>query len=360
VRGKAHYFGPWSDPQAALQKWLDQKDDLLAGRTPRVITDGLTVRELCNRFLTSKRLLLDNSELTARTFRDYYDSCSRIVNQFSANRVVDDLAADDFESFRSTLARTRGPVALGNEIQRVRSVFKYAYDQALIDKPIRYGQGFKKPSRKVLRIARNGNGQRMFEAEELRSIIDAANEPLRTMILLGINAGFGQSDVGALTVDAVDGDWLIFPRPKTGVERRIPLWKETAAALSVAIESRKAHKDDADQKILFITKYGRRWSRTTQSGAPVDAVGQEFTKLLRRLEIKREKIGFYALRHTFATIAGESRDQVAVNAIMGHVDNSMAGAYRERISDSRLIAVTAVVRAWLFPEHNEHEDGGEE
>jgi hypothetical protein len=37
-------------------------------------------------------------------------------------------------------------VALGNEVQRVRSVFKYAYDAALIEKPIRYGPDFKKPS----------------------------------------------------------------------------------------------------------------------------------------------------------------------------------------------------------------------
>jgi hypothetical protein len=45
-----------------------------------------------------------------------------------------------------------------------------------------------------------------------------------------------------------------------------------------------------------------------------------------------------AERHTFETIGGESRDQVAVNHIMGHADNSMAGVYRERIQ-RRLRAV---------------------
>ena len=72
--------------------------------------------------------------------------------------------------------------------------------------------------------------------------------------------------------------------------------------------------------------------------------------LLDKLDMHRPGLNFYALRHTFETIAGESRDQVAVNHIMGHADQSMAGVYRERISDERLVAVTDCVRDWLFSE----------
>src|SRR5882724_5984030 len=55
IRGKMHYFGPWADADAALAKYLDDRDDLHAGRTPRVRSEGLTVRELLNRFLTAKQ-----------------------------------------------------------------------------------------------------------------------------------------------------------------------------------------------------------------------------------------------------------------------------------------------------------------
>jgi len=51
---------------------------------------------------------------------------------------------------------------LGNTIQRVRSVFKFAYDDGLIDKPLRFGPGFARPSKKPLRPnkAEQGTNQR--------------------------------------------------------------------------------------------------------------------------------------------------------------------------------------------------------
>ncbi len=54
VRGKLWYFGLWADPAAAEQKWQDVKEDLWAACTPREDTDGLTVKELADSFLTTK------------------------------------------------------------------------------------------------------------------------------------------------------------------------------------------------------------------------------------------------------------------------------------------------------------------
>jgi integrase len=78
-------------------------------------------------------------------------------------------------------------------------------------------------------------------------------------------------------------------------------------------------------------------------------LAKEFGKLLRTLQIDgRKGLGFYTLRHTFRTVADESKDQPAVDFIMGHEVPRMSSVYRETISDARLRAVTDHVRAWLF------------
>ena len=73
-----YYFGPWDKPEAPLQQFVDQRDDLYAGRKPRLESDGLDVRELLNRFLTSKLRQLEIGEITNRTFLDYKATCERI------------------------------------------------------------------------------------------------------------------------------------------------------------------------------------------------------------------------------------------------------------------------------------------
>src|SRR5438270_4409040 len=60
IRGKMHYFGPWSDPDGALAKYLEQKDALHAGRKPREATKGVTIKDLCNQFLNAKQSLVDS------------------------------------------------------------------------------------------------------------------------------------------------------------------------------------------------------------------------------------------------------------------------------------------------------------
>jgi integrase len=357
IRGTIHYFGPWADPDGALAKYLAQKEALHAGRKPREATEDGTVKDLANRFLNAKKALVEAGELSPRTWDEYKATCVLIVSHFGKGRLLADVDTADFASLRNKMAKQWGPVRLGNCVQRVRTLFKYGYDSGMLDRPMRFGPDFKKPSKKTLRKARNDRGPRMFEADELRKLIGAAGPAMRAMIYLAINAGFGNADCGTLTLKALDVErgWVDYPRPKTGVRRRAPLWPETVQAIREALAKRPEPKNPADAGLVFVTKYGGRWHKDT----PDNPVSKEMAKLLDEVGIRRRGLNFYAIRHTFETIGGESRDQPAVDLIMGHAEDSddMAAVYRERISDERLKAVTDHVRVWLFAASKPEADG---
>lgn len=363
IRGKIHHFGKWGKVikgkltqiegetwREALDKFKAQVDDLQAGRTPRVSTEGgLTVKALCNHFLTAKTRKLESGELGRRMYEDYKEITDLLVAEFGNNRLVDDLAADDFEKLRADMAKRWGPVRLGNGITRVKSVFKYGIDNGLIERAVRYGSEFRKPGKAVLRRHKAQNGTKMLEADQLRKLINGAGVQMRAMILLGLNCGFGNHDVATLPLSALDLEkgMVNFPRPKTGIERRCPLWSETVVALRKAIAQRPTPKSDEAKELVFINSRKSPWIINRPNNR-TDCVSIQFKNLRKAQGIDQKGLNFYALRHVFRTIADGARDTPAVDLIMGHTDPSMAGHYRERIDDDRLKAVTDHVHSWLF------------
>lgn len=349
IRRRTIYFGPWSDPDAALAKYEAEKDALHAGKKPRADPeadpDALTMKTLANAFLNHKQALLDAGELAPRTWLKYKDVADLLVKEFGKQRVVIDLGQDDFAQLRNKMAKRWGSLRVRDFIQQIRSVFKHGYDVGLMATPFRFGPGFARPSKKTLRLERAAKGSRMFEANELRDIINSASQPLKSMVLLAINCGFGNADCGTLPRSALDldGGWVNYHRPKTGISRRCALWPVTVDALRDALANRPQPKDPADAGLVFLTVRGASWHKAIND-CPI---GKEMKKLLNALNINGAR-NFYATRHSFETVGGETKDQVAVNSIMGHADESMSAAYRERISDERLRAVAEHVRGWLF------------
>jgi integrase len=274
ILGRVHYFGKWGRVingkltriegdgwQSALELYQAQRDDLFAGRTPRGLKDDrLTVADLCNRFLTAKQRKMEAREIGARMFGEYKATTDRMVATFGARRRLDDIASDDFESLRAELAKQFGPVRLGNEITRIKSVFKYANENGLLERPMQklFGSEFKKPGKAVLRKHKADTGGNMMEVEEIRTLLDAARPATRAMLLLGVNCGFGPTDCATLPLDALDleAGWIDYARPKTGIARRCPLWPETMQALKDALAVRPAPKSEADAKLVFISARG--------------------------------------------------------------------------------------------------------
>jgi integrase len=362
---KIFYFGPLDDWKAALERYQAEIDDLKAGRTPTARNkEGLRLLDLLNHFLHFKRAKVATGELTIRSWYDYHQTGERVLKFFGQDRLVETIGPSDFTSLHADFARTWKAQRIGNEINRTRIIFNYAFETDLIKVPIKFGPAFKRPSRATLRKVRartrHKEGARMFTAEELLRIIDAAPQPMKAMVLLGANGGLSNMDMATIPTSALDLDKgiLDFPRGKTGTERRIPLWPETITAIRDWLTKRPQPKSPDDAHLLFLTKQRRPWFRhgrfveDDKGAAKVlgidNPVSKSFRVLLDNLGINGKR-NFLALRHGFRTIARGARDREAVDFIMGHTDQSMATHYLEdSLPDERLGNVTEFVRKWLF------------
>jgi integrase len=166
------------------------------------------------------------------------------------------------------------------------------------------------------------------------------------MILLGLNAALGNRDCGELEHRHLELDrgWLTYARNKTGIARRAFLWPETVDAIRLAIAHRPDPAERRHSGRVFLTIRGAPFAKETTRTSPVSA---EFAKALGRHAVAPGR-GFYALRHTFRTVADGCGDTTAVRHIMGHVDHSIDGQYRETIADARLRDVSEYVREWFL------------
>jgi integrase len=372
IRGKFYYFGTVADPDQALANYHRHCDGLHSGQVSCVSRKAaqITLRELANEFLNAAASRRDAGRLASRTFADYHRVCGQVIGALGRDLPVAAVTREHFSALHRCLSDGVSATTLDGRIGIARSLFKFAYDEELIEQPLRL-KALPRPEKRVLRVDRAKRGRRHFIASEIRAMLEAASTPLRAMILLGINCGLGNTDIAKLTKDAIDLDrrWLDYPRPKTGVSRRCPLWPETASAIQLAIQQQLQRGPVAAgvQHLLFVTRKGNPFVRSEEkvdeNGSPVvtehDAIVTSFKRLMAALGIAVPGLGFYGLRRSLETIGGETGHQVAVDHIMGHAPASgdMGAVYRQHVAESSLRSVTDYVRAWLFgPEVGEAAD----
>ena len=347
IRGRRKYYESLAnDPtgQKSLEQWLATKDDPFA-ETKRVQVDGITLLDIVNRFLAFKESRRDSGEMSKRMFDEYHSICEILLGVLDKGQVAANLDSADFAKVRQTLSKRYAVNGLSKRIQQVRTIFKFAYETALLDRPMRFGPEFAKPSAKQMREWRIEKGAQDFAADEIRKMLANASVITRAMIFLGLNGALGNSDIADLPLAAIDleSNWLDYPRAKTATHRRIPLWQETSDALKAVL----ALRPETKSTMFFVSSRGQDFTDDSRTGYRVTGY---FRQVLKKIGIEDGR-GFYGLRRTFQTQAEESGDLVAVQSIMGHIpsERDMSARYRQRISDTRLKEAVEVVRQWLLP-----------
>ena len=332
IDGKTVYFAKWDQPELALRQYLELV-------TPAVEKLGTSAKDAFNAYLTARKADVTNGTLSGRTFADYTRTLTRLAGFIGSDRVIESLTADDFAKYKNSFAGTNNLVTVGNEIIRVRAVFNWLNQAKKVPIPD-YGPDFVKPSEKAKRKYRRERGEMLFTTTEIKLLLDESGIRMKCWILLGINCGYHNSDIETLPLNELDAairtGIIEHARAKTEVDRACPLWPETVEAL----KEYHRRRPKTESNLAFVLPNGRELSATNHD------IAKRFRGVRESAMIERG--GFSWLRKTFATYASESCDQVAVNFIMGHVDSSTPGIYRQLIRDRRLEKVVEVVREWLF------------
>lgn len=368
IKGKTVYFGANFD--AAIDKWLVEKDYLLVGRKPPSRkSSGNTVEQLANLFHDHYTSKVGVGKVSQR----HLDGCERTIKRFielvGVGSQIEDLGPLDFARIHLALykpaerkelknggkvrqIKQRSVVTVDGDVRRILIFLNWCRDKKLVG-AIDTGDDFKPSSKAEVRKQRKGSKGRALTPEVILKIIDAATPQFRPLLMLCINGGIGNLDIAEMKeseLPNLDGKevWLDLPRGKTGADRRVLLWPETVKAIKdyLAVKYRPNSKRDSD--VLFLTSHGNRWVRN-EGGSHCDSISNAFTKIRKELKLTRGT--FYDLRRTFATIGMGTKDVQAVKHCMGHIENKvdiLAEIYVQEIQDERLKAVCNHVRTWLY------------
>ena len=290
IKGRHWYFGNWDDPEGALELYLRCGDWIkLHGEWPPddVFQESISLAELCNRFLAFKESEVEGNRLSPRTFADYHATCKRLCDILGRDRAVAGLVSADFAAVKSHLDKTRNNRSLGNEIGRIRVVFNYGLKEELIDRPPKYGAAFKRPEKAIIRRERQSKPKQYFTPKQIQKLLDKAGQPLKAMILLGLNSGMGPADIARIEYRNIDfnSGWIDYPRHKTACERRFAMWPITKRTLKEAIKQRP---EGGNPNEVFCTVKGKSWFKKT-SDSPIS---KEFRKLCIdcKLHTKRGRV----------------------------------------------------------------------
>ena len=317
----------------------------------------MKVLELIRNYIEHRKEKVASGELSKQGFKEQERTFIRLLYHFD-NVEIDTLTPEDFKRFRSTVALLGGLDTLRKHINHVRALFSYGLKNRLIEREPFYGVEFDPPGTSSIYRERKKNDKSLSRMEILANACCTMNTKFwcpyqwKAIVFLAINAAYGPSDIANVRRSDIHDGKITMARTKTGKPRVAFLWQETVQAIKDYLYYERPAMTTDGNDLLFINSNQRSWSRKERTGYNFTCLSHYFQKLL---PVKREGVGFYSLRRTFATIADETLDAPAIGVVMGHVDRSMQGIYRQYITDDRIQRVCQYVHDWLFAPYNTDE-----
>jgi integrase len=257
----------------------------------RVPRDKMMVTELVKKwkenYLTVQQQLGRLKPSTIRSYQSNLDS--HIEPFFGARQLAEVTLASVQEFIKAPLGKGLSPKTIGNVIVILKEMFKHAVQWGHLDaNPVQY----------VERPRGEDKEMDVLTPEEIRRLLDAQEEPLRTLLLTAVLTGMRQGELFGLQWEDID-----FARHQVHVRRS--LWHGTLGTPKSRRSRRAIDMPPTLEQALKQLSTTRRseFVFCSERGTPLDADNfrhREFPAALQRAELRR--IRFHDLRHTYTSL----------------------------------------------------------
>jgi site-specific recombinase XerD len=300
-----------------------------------------TVTDYCASWLRQKE-----RECAPGTMELYRKSIEKFIKFLGAraNGDLADIRKQDVVSWRNSLDLSASTANLN--LKCVKMVFKSARRDDLIEvDPCEFVPMIKKDS---------GDGvRRPFSLEEIRRLLEVADEEWKSLILFGLYSGQRMGDIVALTWNAIDlvRDELHLITRKTGKRLTVPM----ASALKEHILTLSA-PDTPDSPVhprsyATLMRDGRVRCLSSQFGNLLAAAGLRVglphvsRGIGRDGRRQSQALSYHCLRHTTVSLMRASgAPEASVMAVVGHSSVAVNRSYCHVGTDALLRAVDTLPR----------------
>lgn len=332
IGNKLHYFGVKGSTEAQARAELIEFLRLReSGQQPPTF---IKLVDLADHYGTDCVAKVQRGDMQVRTWTHYEKAIRKIIADLGGDIVVSSIPPAEWDRIAAKWRKDQSANRSNNDIQAVRTMFRWAHLNGFIDRLPVYSTFVKaKPS--AIRADRFKRGiVRQFSTDEIAVLLEAATGQMRAMILLGLNCGMYSIDCTDLKWSDISGNILRNQRYKTGIPRLAVLWPETVKAISAVPKQGER---------VFNTRFGNCWNNRRGH----DGINQQFRILLKSLNIYRKGCTFGAFRHTHVSAVNDHPDRSAVAMVRAHALMGMDAHY-DFPSIERIKSVTDLARRRLL------------
>ena len=291
----------------------------------------LTVEDLGEKYLQSCFAKYKRGELKPSSFEKTRISVCHFVDYLQTGLLLSMLGEtqlDDYRNFVLSLPisaatqKSISPWTAKSRLDAVRAMMRWGYRMSFIDQvPRNLDDQYSKISIPEPVVNR-------FSREEIGVLYSAASEKTKMFMLLGLNCGFGQTDISELRVGevSVDANRIVRKRSKTAIHSEFTLWPLTMEMLK-----RHGNLDSKPSDRVFLSKSGHPLVREyfiDDKFKRTDAIRSAFFRLMKKTKMPNHR-GFYSLRKAAASEI-ESIDPAVTEMFLAHSEKAMKKHYVER------------------------------